>query len=90
MFYNEELNYERKLQMPMHATLLNAKTLTFLTKINGGVAPSNSFSQNTHVFVYGDRLDDIEENRLMTIEEFEKVYKYHQCEDTNCNIVVRK
>ena len=71
--------------MPMHATLINAKTVDFLAQVNGGLKP-RIYKDVQHVLIYGDAIDD-PPNQIITIQERNELWKGHLCDDSNCNIV---
>ena len=72
--------------MPMHATLINAETVDFLAKVNGGLKP-RIYKDVPNVLIYGDRIDD-PPNQIITLQEYLELWKAHLCDDRNCNIVI--
>ncbi len=76
--------------MPMHVLSVNENTLDFIQKVNGGVRPTEDWFENPTFFVHSDRIDDADPNQLMTKEQFRATYKFHVCDDNNCNIVEKK
>lgn len=72
--------------MPMHATPINRETVDFLAQVNGGLKP-RIYEDVQYVLIYGDRIDD-PPNQIITQEELLELWKLHQCDDSNCNIVI--
>lgn len=75
--------------MPMHALLVNARTIDFIEQVNGGLRPAPETMECTTYFIHPDRPDDAEPNQLMKEDEFKRTYEFHNCSDNNCNIVER-
>ncbi len=76
--------------MPMHALIVNENTLDFIQQVNGGVRPTKECLETPTVFIHSDRVDDVDHNDLLAEKDFNITYKWHVCEDDNCNIVEKK
>jgi hypothetical protein len=73
--------------MPLHAVFVTEETLDFIQQVNGGVRPANECLETRTVLVHADRCDDTDPNQLMSMDDFNKNYRWHECSDDNCNIV---